>query len=306
MAAAQMHDGQVGTSTDLVRRLLAAQFPRWSRLTIRPVEESGTDHALYRIGRHLVARLPIIGWAANQAESDGRWLPRLAPHLPLQVPVPVAVGRPGEGFPWPWSVVQWIGGGTPDGNNLDLAAAAADLARFVRSLHGIPADGGPVTTGTARGVPLTNLDAGIRRNIDELNVDGDVDCDVDIPAVTRAWDEAVSAPSWDGPPVWIHGDIAPGNLLVRKRRLVAVIDFGALGLGDPAPDLASAWNLFPAGATRAQFRAAVGYDDATWARARGWVLAPALQGLRYYRRTRPDLAAVARARIDAVLADPTG
>lgn len=292
-----MHEGQIETSSDLVRRLLAAQCPHLAGRRVTPVQESGTDHALYRLGDDLLARLPIIGWACSQAASDRRWLPLLARHLPLQIPVPVHLGEPGEGYPWPWSVVPWIAGQTPHGTNLDVADAAVDLAIFVTALHGVPIDGGPVTSGTDRGVPLSNLDEQIRHVINELRHE------IDAVAVSAAWDDAVAAAPWDDPLVWIHGDLQPGNLIVRDRRLVAVIDFGGLGLGDPAPDLAPAWNLFDR-TTRHVFRHAIGYDDATWARAKGWVLAPALQGLGYYRHSRPDLAAAARHRIDAVLDDP--
>jgi len=293
-----MHDGQIEPTTDLVRRLLETQFPDLSDLPIQPLAESGTDHALYRLGDGLVARLPIIDRAVDQAESDRRWLPMLEPHLTLPIPVPVAVGQPGEGYPWPWSVVPWIAGEIPKGDNLDLASAAVDLAQFVKALHGIPTAGGPVKSGTTRGVFLGNLDGGIRPLIEELQNE------IDATAVTRVWDAAVAAPRWDAPLVWIHGDIQPGNLIVRERRLAAVIDFSGLGLGDPAPDLAPAWNLLDQG-TRAIFRNTIGYDDATWARGKGWVLAPALQGLRYYRSTRPDFVVAARHQIDAVLADRT-
>ena len=218
-----MHDDQIETTTDLVRRLLATQFPHWADLPIQPVQESGTDHALYRIGDALVARLPIIEWAVDQAESDQRWLPMLAPSLTLPIPVPVAVGQPGEGYPWPWLVVPWITGETPNGDNLDLASTAVTLARFVTALHAIRPGDGPVKSGTTRGVPLTNLDEGIRILIEQLGAD------IDTAAVTRAWDEAVAAYRWDGPAVWIHGDITPGNLIVRRRRLAAVIDFSGLG-----------------------------------------------------------------------------
>jgi aminoglycoside phosphotransferase (APT) family kinase protein len=298
MAAVKMHEDRIETTTDLVRRLLATQFPHWSDLPVQPVQESGTDHALYRIGDALVARLPIIERAVDQAESDRRWLPLLAPSLTLPIPVPLAVGKPGEGYPWPCLVVPWITGETPNGDNLDLAPAAVTLARFVTALHGIQPGDGPVKSGTTRGVPLAHLDEGIRLLIQEL---GD---DIDTAAVTRVWGEAVAAPRWDGPLVWIHGDIQPGNLIVRRRCLAAVIDFSGLGLGDPAPDLAPAWNLFDR-ETRTIFRDISGYDDATWARGKGWVLAPALQGLRYYRNSRPDFVAAARHRIDAVLADPS-
>ena len=150
-------------------------------------------------------------------------------------------------------------------------------------------------SGTSRGAPLANLDDHIRPLIAELAGE------IDAAAVTRVWHEAVAAPAWAGAPVWIHGDIQPGNLIVRQRRLAAVIDFGGLGLGDPAVDLAPAWNLFDDEA-REVFRDAVDHDEATWARARGWIIAPALQGLGYYRDTRPEFVESGRRRIAAVLA----
>jgi aminoglycoside phosphotransferase (APT) family kinase protein len=277
VATVKMHDDQIETTTDLIRNLVATQFPHWSDLPIQPVQESGTDHALYRIGDALVARLPIIEWAVDQVQSDQRWLPLLAPSLTLPIPVPVAVGQPGEGYPWPWLVVPWITGETPNRDNLDLASAAVSLAQFITTLHGIQPGDGPVKSGTTRGVPLANLDEGIRLLIQEL------EADIDTAAVTRVWDEAVAARRWDGPPVWIHGDITPGNLIVQGRCLAAVINQR----------------------TRTIFRDNIGCDDATWARGKGWVLAPALQGLRYYRNSRPDFVVAARHRIDAVLADRT-
>jgi len=289
-----MHEGQVETTPQLVRDLLESQFPDLAGLPIRRVE-SGTDHDLYRVGDDLVARMPIIDWAVDQAEADERWLPMLAPHLPLPIPETVAVGRPGADFPWRWSLVRWIDGETPDEHNLDPVEAAAELGRFVVALHRAPTAGGPLKSGTSRGAPLANLDAHIRRLIVELD-------EVDVPAVAKAWDDAAAAPAWDRPPVWIHGDIQPGNLIVRERGLVGVIDFGGLGLGDPAVDLAPAWNLFDDEA-RDVFRQVVGYDEATWTRGQGWVLAPALQGLGYYRETKPDFAEACRLRIAAVLAD---
>jgi aminoglycoside phosphotransferase (APT) family kinase protein len=291
-----MHEGEIRADADQVRQLLAEQFREWADLPISPVAEHGTDHLLFRLGDELVARMPLVDWATDQAESDQRWLPALAPQLPLAVPVPLAVGAPGAGYPWPWSVVPWIVGETPTADNLDLRQAALDLAAFVTALRGIDTAGGPVKTGMSRGAPLAALDDVVRTAIAEL---GDR---VDERRVTAAWDQALSADEWSGPPAWIHGDLQSGNLLARERRLVAVIDFGALGLGDPAPDLSPAWNLLD-GCSRALFRDAVGCDDDMWARGRGWVLAPALTGMGYYWDTFPAFAALSRQRIDAVLAD---
>jgi aminoglycoside phosphotransferase (APT) family kinase protein len=298
---APMHPDQPATSVDLVRRLLAAQHPQWAELPVRPVREAGTDHALYRLGDDLVVRLPVVGWAAGQAAQDARWLPLLGRHLPLAVPVPVALGEPTDEFPWPWSVVPWFAGNTPDRDDLDLHRAAEDLAATVRALHAVPTDGGPAAEGTSRGTPLGRLTEPIAEEIDRIVADDRRLLDgIDPTAVREAWRWATTADEWDRPPVWIHGDIQPGNLVSRDGRLVALIDFGALGVGDPAPDLAPAWNLF-SGTARDTFREHVGYAAPTWARAAGWVLAPALTGLRYYAESRPDLVRVGRRHIRSVL-----
>jgi aminoglycoside phosphotransferase (APT) family kinase protein len=298
MPSARMHDREVHTDADLVRRLLREQFPGWSELPIERVASSGTDHALYRLGRELVARLPRIDWAVGQAELEHRWLPILAPHLPLEVPVPLAVGMPGLGYPWPWSVVPWI-----EGRDLtvvrdpDRSAYVDDLAGFVRALRSIDPDGAPAPQDDLdRGVPLANRDAATREAIARLRGD------LDTGAVAAAWDAAVAAPPWDRRPTWIHGDLQGGNLIEHGGRLRAVIDFGCLGAGDPACDLLGAWSLFGA-ADRARFRAAVDVDDASWSRGRGWALSVALIYLPYYRDTNPSGVAIARRVVREVLAD---
>lgn len=294
-----MHADEVATDVDLVRRLLAGQFPQWAGLAIARVPSAGTDNALYRLGDGLVVRLPRIAWATGQIDKERRWLPYLAPHLPLAIPQSLAVGEPAEGFPWRWSVYRWLDGANATLDWLaDEDQAARDLAGFVRALQAIDPSGGPQPEPGAhgRGVPLARRDRGTREAI--------AACDglVDTRAVTAAWEEALDAPVWDGPPVWLHADLQSGNLLARHGRLVAVIDFGALTVGDPACDLMVAWNLFTAG-PRAVFRQAMHVDDATWARGRGWALSPALVALPYYRDTNPALAAIARHAIAEVLAD---
>lgn len=296
MIAGKMHDGEVHTDVDLVRSLIAGQFPRWADLTVTPVPSSGTDNALYRLGTELVVRLPRIDWAVGQVEADHAWLPRLAARLPVPIPAPVAVGEPAGGYPWRWAVHRWLDGENPVvGRVAAPDVLAADVAGFIRALRGADPAGGPAA---GRGKPLINRDPAVRSDLAALRDLGLVDA-VDVGA---AWDASVRVPAWSGPPMWIHGDLSPGNLLVSGGRLTGVIDFGCLGVGDPACDLIVAWNLLPAG-SRAGFRAAVGIDDATWARGRGWALAIALAQLPYYRLTNPALADNARYVIGEVLDD---
>lgn len=293
MAGAKMHDDEPDIDADLVRRLLAGQFPRWAGLPLAPVASSGTDNAMFRLGDELAVRLPRIGWAVGDVAKEQRWLPYLAPQLPLAVPEQVAVGEPAHGYAWPWAVCRWLAGENPvPGQLADPQRLAVDLGRFVRALHGIDAAGGPPAT---RGVPLRAREALTR---DALAASRDL---IDTGPVAAAWETALAAPEWTGPPVWIHADLAPGNVLVADGRLTAVIDFGALGVGDPACDLLPAWNLLPA-AARGAFRDAVGVDDATWARGRGWALSVALVALPYYETRSPVLAAASRYVIGQVLA----
>ncbi len=299
MAADKMHADEVHTDVSLVRRLLAGQFPQWADLPIERIVSSGTDHAIYRLGDDLAVRLPRIHWATGQLEKDEQWLGKLAPQLPLALPVPLMKGEPAEGYPWRWSVVPWLEGEawTTDGID-DLRQAAIALAQFITALQRIDTAGGPLAgpKNGFRGVPLSVRDADFRA---QVAASGDM---VDADAMIEAWEEALAAPVWDGPPVWLHGDLArPGNLIVAKGQLSGVIDFGCLGVGDPACDLAAAWALF-SGESRDVFRAALPFDDATWARGRGWSLTR-VGAIPYYRETNPAIVAEALHAINEVLAD---
>jgi len=299
MSAGKMHVDEVDADVPLVCRLLTAQFPQWADLPIEPVHAAETDNAIYRLGSDMAVRLPRIEGATGQVDKEHRWLPRLAPLLPLAIPAPLAKGAPGEGHPWQWSVYRWLAGEHATSERIaDLRKAARDLAQFVAALQRIDPTGGPLpgAHNSFRGVPLSMRDAETRAAIASLAGM------LDTGAVTAAWDAALQAPAWHGPPVWIHGDLLPLNLLVERGRLSAVIDFGCLGLGDPACDLMVAWTFLDA-QTRAVFRAALPDDDVTWARGRGWALSFGLIALPYYQSTNPVLAGIARRAIDEALAD---
>src|SRR6266487_4349959 len=264
----KMHSDEVDTDSVLVRRLLAEQFPHWAGLPIEPVLPKGTDNALYRLGEEMVVRLPRRERTAETLAKERRWLPRLEPLLPHAVPVPLAEGVPGEGYPFAWSIYTWLEGETATAEGTaDPDQLATDLGQFVAALQQIDPTGGPPPGehNFFRGVPLELRDTATRAAISALA--GRIDTD----AVTAAWEAALRAPEWGRRPVWIHGDLDLRNLLVEDRRLCGVIDWGGLGVGDPACDVMAAWKVLPE-AARATFRTALSVDDATWARSRGWAL----------------------------------
>jgi aminoglycoside phosphotransferase (APT) family kinase protein len=293
---AKMHADEVDTGVALVRRLLGGQFPQWADLEIEPVVSYGTDHDIYRLGDHLAARLPRIGRATEQAAKEAEWLLRLAPHLPLAVPVQLAMGHPAEGYPFEWSVYQWLPGENANFTIDELDQAAVDLAAFVKALRQIDSTGAHPRSPRSRGAPLAELDEPVRQSIGELGsrIDGDT--------TLRSWEESLNAPGWDGQEVWVHGDLLPGNLLVIDGRLSAVIDFGGLNVGDPACDLQPAWNVF-AGDSRTRYRDELQVDDASWLRGRGWALYQAVLALPYYWYTNPGMIRQASHALAQVLAD---
>jgi len=284
--------------TALVSRLVATQFSRWAHLPVRPVEPSGWDNRTFHLGDEMSVRLPSAEGYAAQVAKEHRWLPRLAPHLPLQIPVPLAMGVPADEFPWPWSVYQWLDGDTAAIERIDdLQEFAVDLAQFLVALQQVDPTGGPPPGphNFYRGGPLTTYDAETRQAIAVLGGE------IDAATATVVWEAALAA-TWRGSPVWIHGDVAIGNLLVRNGQLHAVIDFGCSGVGDPACDLVIAWTLL-SGESREAFRTTVAADPATWARGRGWALWKGLITLVGYKATNPIEAGRAQRVIDAVLAD---
>lgn len=292
--AGRLHDGEAAIDVALVRRLLEEQLPDLADRPLRPVASTGTVNVVLRLGDDLAVRLPRLAQWAESVERELAWLPRLATALPLRVPEPVAAGRPSPAYPLPWAVVRWLDGSPyADDRVADERAAAEALAGFVVALRSaLPLDGAPAT-GRA---PLPTLDEVTRQAIDELAAD------VDRATVLAGWERALEAPAWDGRPRWLHTDLLRPNLLARAGRLEAVLDFGGVGIGDPAGDGIAAWSVFgPAG--RRTYRTALPLDDGAWERARGYALHQGLLIVPYYRRTHPAFAASALRTIAQVLAD---
>jgi aminoglycoside phosphotransferase (APT) family kinase protein len=294
IVAGTMHADELEIDEALVRRLLVAQFPQWASLPIEALPAGGTDNAIYRLGGDLSVRLRRRGGWDGSLDDDFEWLPKLAPLLPFAIPTPVARGVPGEGYPHEWAVFDWLPGEDAATVHLDLPRAAVDLAELTAALRRIDPTGGPSPGG--RGGPLAPRDKATRAGIAAL---GDA---IDATAVTAAWDAALAAPEWAGPPVWIHGDLDARNLLVREGRITGVLDWGAVCAGDPACDVKVAWAVLDA-ETRPIFRDLLAIDDATWARSRGWALSQAMIALPYYLHTYPVIVQEAWHWLNEALAD---
>jgi aminoglycoside phosphotransferase (APT) family kinase protein len=273
-----MHPNQIETSPALVRSLLKSQWPALVNEPIAPQPVGGTDNAVYRVGEHHSVRLPIIEWAVGNEARMRPWLPWLRDRLAIEVPVPLLYGKPDCGFPHEWTVYPWFEGETLD-MGCDDPIVARDIAQFLSQLRSLPTEGAP-----AAGRSPHALDADVRKSLAQLEED---DHREDLIAI---WNQMMTTPAWDGSEtVWMHGDVAPGNLIFRNGRLVASIDWSGLGVGDPANDLQVAWNFLSASA-RQVLKAEMGIGDQTWHRARARAFAQAAFQLPYYRETFVPLA----------------
>jgi aminoglycoside phosphotransferase (APT) family kinase protein len=278
-----MLNQMIEINATLVKQLILAQFPQWAGLPVAPVDNGGWDNTTFRLGEGMSVRLPSALRYVAQVEKEQRWLPELRPHLPLSIPVPLGLGVPGAGYPWPWSIYGWLDGEPAHVARIhDLNRFAVDLAHFLVALRSIDARDGPVAGAHNfhRGGSLMVYDTETRQSIAKL---ADM---IDVSLVTEVWETALTT-SWQGPPVWVHGDIAETNLLVKEGRLDAVIDFGSAGVGDPSCDLVIAWTFLDP-PSRNEFRSAVALDPATWKRARGWAIWKALITLAQLRDTEPN------------------
>jgi len=286
-----MHADEVHVDQRLVRRLLAAQFPQFAGLPLTIVEPWGTDNGIWRLGDDLVIRLPRIHWAAAQVEHEAAWLPRLAPHLPVAIPEPVAIGEATSDYPYRWAVHRWLPGTPAVLDRLDPIRFAHDLAAFIRSLQGVDARDAPPARGRAR--PLHEYDTSTRHAMKGAHrlIDADV--------AVQVWEDALRAEPHPGPPVWVHGDLE-GNCLVDCGRLSGVIDWGSSCAGDPAVDIQVVWSpLFTERSLRACIEA-LGVDDATLARSRGASINQACAALPYYLNTHSEIVARSRHKLQAL------
>jgi aminoglycoside phosphotransferase (APT) family kinase protein len=286
----KMHVDEMEIDEELVRRLLIAQFPHWAELSLRRIEPAGTVNAIFRLGEEYSIRLARRTGPTTPESREFTWLPKIASWVQLETPVPIAQGHPNSEYPWFWEIHTWVEGETVPIEEIDAIQAAQDLAAFIASLQQFNSSGGP----QGRGIPLAERDEEFRYWLAQF--DGD-------PAVLAVWESALAAPPWKGPPVWHHGDLDVRNWLVRNGRITGVIDWGTMGIGDPACDIMVAWKLHSP-AARDVFREYLPTDDATWARARGWVISQAVAVLAYYTpENNPVLYHEAKSWLDLVLSE---
>jgi len=292
------HNKQLIINENLVRHLVAAQFPQWKSFAVRTVARSGWDNRTFHLGNEMLVRMPSDAEYALQVTKEQEWLPKLALTLPLQIPAPLALGAPAAEYPWHWSVYRWIEGEAASTARInDLTKFATDLAQFLVALEQIDSTDGPLAGPHSfyRGGDLLTYDAETQQAFEILKDK------IDVTTARDIWETAL-ATTWHGSPVWVHGDVSVGNLLVKDGQLNAVIDFGQLAVGDPACDLAISWTLFKE-QSREAFRSVLNLDNGTWARGRAWTLWKALICAADLTTSNAVEAAQALGIIDEVLAD---
>jgi aminoglycoside phosphotransferase (APT) family kinase protein len=278
--------------------LITEQFPQFAHLEIRPVDHGGHDNRTFRLGNEMSIRLPSAEEYVRQVEKEQQWLPKIAAHLPLSIPRPIAMGRPSACYPWSWSIYQWLEG--ESANTLALSDAhlvgiAEQLAHFLKAFHQFDGEGAPAPGlhNWWRAAHTSVYDAETRSLIETLQ---DF---IDVNQARSLWQRAIDS-KWEKDPVWVHGDVSSGNILVKENKLTAVIDFGCMGIGDPACDLTIAWTFFR-GKSRAAFKTNLPLDEETWARARGWAMWKALYEISVLEEKNGPALAKQLQIIDAVL-----
>ncbi|MCU0354858.1 MAG: aminoglycoside phosphotransferase family protein [Cytophagales bacterium] len=294
-----MEAAEIIVTEDIARQLIKSQFPQWKNLPVRQIDNFGSDNTLYRLGDDWLIRLPRHQAAEQQLLKEHFWLKKMAPFLSVSVPMPVSAGKPSEEYPFQWSVYRWIEGDIYKADRFkDSDEAVWSIVRFLSELQKIDTTNAPQPgeENNFRGVPLAVRDAQTRIAIKDL---ADV---YDGNLLTEIWDFALKTPAWNRKPVWIHGDLHWGNILTNEDQIVGVIDFGCLGVGDPATDVMAAWVLFSPEA-RKEFKQALNVDNDTWVRGMGWALSWAAIALPYYLPKKHLLADIATFTMNNILAD---
>lgn len=290
-----MHPGQLTVTVATVRALIDCQFPQWRALEIEPVKSAGTVNTLFRVGPRLCARFPLEDGLRQRLIDEAEAAQKLCGKTRFDTPKHVAIGEPGPGYAFPWSVQTWIPGTVATGEDSESTPELArDLAYFIRDVQAIDPCGA-VFDGNGRGGDLKSHDEWLHhcftQSIHLLNV----------PRLRRIWSSLRTLPRRD-PDLMTHGDLIPGNILLRSGRLGGVIDVGGLGPADPSIDLVCAWHLFDEG-SRATLREELGCDEIHWQRGKAWAFQQAMGLVWYYVDSNPTMSALGRRTLDRILAD---
>ncbi len=293
-------ENKLEITTQLATALIAEQFPQFSHLSISPVPHGGNDNRTFHLGSDMLIRLPSAEGYVRQVEKEQKWLPKIAPLLPLPIPVPIAMGMPSPSYPWNWSIYKWLEGESANSlalSDTHLETIAAQLAHFLNAFHQFDAAGAPAPGlhNWWRAAHTSVYDEQTRELIEKLK------SFIDVDKASKLWQRALNS-KWEKEPVWVHGDVASGNLLVKDNRLAAVIDFGCMGIGDPACDLTIAWTFFR-GKSREIFKSKMPLDEETWTRARGWAMWKALYEISVLKNKSGAALAKQMQIIDAVMSE---
>ena len=294
MPVKTLHKKEAKLSLEVVKQLLEEQFPDWSHYGIEPFDHQGTDNVMLKLGEDKIIRLPRSQRSEESLKKECLWLAKIESGLSIEIPHIIGVGCPSEQYPFQWVIVNYLEGSSPSDNNfLDLAQAATDLGHFIKELQRVDTTDAPLCS---RKSPSMSSDKETRQLIPALS---DV---FDAKEITQLWEAALEIPPWKKDPVWLHGDIHAGNLLVQNGKITGVIDFGMSGVGDPARDLMVGWMLFKED-SRKTFRDGVEPDEAMWDRARGCALHFGIMAYSYYKNRDPFLAGLAQKTLEEVIKD---
>ncbi|MEU5870675.1 phosphotransferase [Glycomyces sp. NPDC047369] len=294
-----MHEGQLSVPVAAVQELVDAQFPRWRGLPVSPVPSAGTVNAIFRVGEDLTARFPLQpadpAAARLVLEAEAEAARELLGRTGFPTPKPLAIGAPGAGYPLPWSVQTWLPGETADDDPGASHGLAADLAEFIRDVRAIPLRGRRFSGG-GRGGAIAAHEDWVQRCL--LESEGLLD----VPLMGRLWSGMCDLPRGSAPDVMSHGDLIPGNVLLREGRLTGVLDVGGLSPADPALDLIAAWHLLDT-APRRTFRDVLSPTESEWNRGRAWAFVQAIGAAWYYVDSNPAMTRWATRTLARVAAD---
>lgn len=294
MAENKLHDDEVDIDIKIVRKLLDEQFPQYKQEELMSMRTSGTDNRMFNLGSDKLVRLPRTEGAVASLEKEALWLPQIGPKLPIEVPIPIHTGKSSKEYPFPWLICPFLEGASPNNSNpLDQEQAVLDLAKFIKQMQKLNTKNAPTCS---RGQHIKIRDNTVKKYIPLLKEE------YDISLLSEIWDSVINTPEWKGLSYWIHGDLHEGNILSKKGKIIAVVDFGLCGVGEPSCDYMCAWTLLGK-ESREKFKSLLNPDPSCWKRGLGWSFSMGILGYPYYKKTNPVFAEIAKRSMDQAIED---